>query len=133
MGPLSQIEREYNTILDDADSTNRDNTSELCMMLSGKPFSRWPISKSKLTPKPALGAHWFQITVTWIKERILGRDKKHRGGPGRVGEGEDIMSKSTWKQIPNQEASKKNNLSREQHSKQANIRYGKLWKVTQKV
>ena len=30
--------------------------------------------------KPALGAHWFQITVTCIKERIVGRDKKWGGG-----------------------------------------------------
>ena len=47
------------------------------------------------------------------------------------------MSTSTWKQIPNQKASKtkkkKDDISREQHSKQDNIRQGKLWKVTQKV
>ena len=27
-------------------------------------------------PKPALGAHWFQTTVTYIKEIVVDRDKK---------------------------------------------------------
>ena len=46
------------------------------------------------------------------------------------------MSASTSTQIPNQKASnnekKKKDISREQHSKQANIRQGKLRKVSQK-
>ena len=40
---------------------------------------------------------------------------------------------STSTKIPNQKPSKKNDISREQHSKQANIRQGKLLKVTQKT
>ena len=36
------------------------------------------------------------------------------------------MSNSTSTQMPNQIASKKPDISREQHSKQANIRQGKL-------
>ena len=31
-------------------------------------------------PKQALGARWFQITVTCVKERIVGREKKSGGG-----------------------------------------------------
>ena len=44
-----------------------------------------------------------------------------------------IMSMSTSTQILNQKASKKQkpDISHEQHSKQANIRQEKLWKVTQ--
>ena len=45
---FSQMKREYNTILDDAVSANRVPISEVYMMLSGKLFSRSPISKSKL-------------------------------------------------------------------------------------
>ena len=40
-----------------------------------------------------------------LKGKILGRDKKHRGGPGGGGWGVVIMSASTCKQIPNQKAS----------------------------
>ena len=62
----------------------------------------------------------------------MGSNKKHGGGPG----GEDgvvIMSTSTSTQIPNQKTGQKTDISREQRSKQANIRQEKLWKVTQKV
>ena len=34
-------------------------------------------------PKPALGAHRFQITVACIKERIVGKDKNIGAGWGR--------------------------------------------------
>ena len=46
------------------------------------------------------------------------------------------MSTSTPTQISNQKAAKtkeKTDIRREQHSKQANIRQEKLWKITQKV
>ena len=56
--------------------------AKLCMMLSGKRFSRWPISKTKLLNATALGAHWFQITVTCVKKRIVGRRKINREGEG---------------------------------------------------
>ena len=37
-----------------------------------------------MAPKPAIGAHWFQTTVTCIKERIACRDeKKHWEGGSR--------------------------------------------------
>ena len=39
--------------------------------------------------EPALGAHWFQITVTYVKERIQGGDEtkkpKREGRGGGVG------------------------------------------------
>ena len=50
-------------------------------MLSGELFSRWPIHKTKLLNGTEITfrcAHWFQITVTCVKERIVGRDKKKR-------------------------------------------------------
>ena len=43
------------------------------------------------------------------------------------------MSTSTSTQIPDQKASKKTDISREQHSKQANIRQEKLRKVKQNI
>ena len=43
------------------------------------------------------------------------------------------MSTSTSEQIPNQKAKSKTDISCEQHSKQANIRQAKLWKVAQQV
>ena len=66
----------------------------------------------------------------------MGRDKKHRGGTLRVGRGgvfflHQLENKSlTRKQA---KKTKTADISREQHSKQANIRQGKLRKVTQKV
>ena len=50
----------------------------------------------------------------YLKERIVGRDKNKGAGWEGV-----IMSASTSTQIPNQKASKKTDISREQHSKQA--------------
>ena len=47
-----------------------------------------------------LGAHLFQITVTCVKQRIVGRKKN--GGGKKV-----ILSTSTSTQIPNQKTSKK--------------------------
>ena len=48
-----------------------------------------------------LGAHLFQITVTCVKQRIVGREKN--GGGGK----KVILSTSTSTQIPNQKTSKK--------------------------
>ena len=31
---------------------------------------------TKTTRKPGLGAHWFQITVTCVRQRNVGRDEK---------------------------------------------------------
>ena len=52
--------------------------------------------------------------------------------------GRGLVTTSTSAQIPNQKTSnnekeEKKNIIREQHSKQANIRQGKLGKVSQKV
>ena len=49
MDGFSQMKREYNTTLDDADSANRNPTSH--MMLSGKLFSRWPINGTETSFK----------------------------------------------------------------------------------
>ena len=67
--------------------------------------------------KPALGAHWFQITVTCVKQRIVGKEKIGKGGEGKI----VILPTSTSTQIPQHKTSKK-------HSKQA-IRQGKLRKI----
>ena len=44
-----------------------------------------------------------------------------------------IMSTCTSTQIPNQKTRKETDISRKQHSKQANLTHGKLCKVTQKI
>ena len=71
----------------------------------------------------------------------MGKGKNIAAGRNR-GEGVVIMSTSISTQISNQKAAKKQTnkqtnkkteISREQHSKQANIRQEKLWKITQKV
>ena len=85
-----------------------------------------------MAPKPALGAHWFQITVTCVKQRIVGKEKKQ--GAGKGGVKIVILSTSTSTQIPNHKISKKrkkkNDVSK-QHSKQA-IRQGS-WEKLQNV
>ena len=58
-------------------------------------------------PKPALGVHWFQIIVTYIKERILGRDKNIGVGRGWV----VTMSTSTSKASKTNPTSAVNNTA----------------------
>ena len=55
--------------------------------------------------KPVLGARWFQISVTCVKERVVGGDKKNREG-GR-GDKIVILSTSSSSQIPNHKTSNK--------------------------
>ena len=56
-----------------------------------------------------MGAHWFQISVTCFKEKIVFREEKKweggRGGGGKI----VILPKSTSPQIPNNKTSKKKN------------------------
>ena len=78
-----------------------------------------------------IGAHWFQITVTCVKERIVGKDEKRPKnweGAGKI----VILSTSTSTQIPNYKTSRKKKKERsKQHSKQA-IRQGS-WVELQNV
>ena len=77
-----QMKREYNTTLDDADYANRNNfvpsQSFTCSMLTGKLFSRSPITKCKLlnVTETSFRRALIQITVTCVKERIVGRNEK---------------------------------------------------------
>ena len=74
-----------------------------------------------------MGAHWFQISVTCIKEKIVcGEEKNWEGGRGgKI----VILPKSTSPQIPNNKTSKKKKHINKQHSRQV-IRQGKLRKIT---
>ena len=53
-----------------------------------------------------MGAHWFQISVTCIIEKIVFREEKNWEG-GRGGGKIVILPKSTSPQIPNNKTSKK--------------------------
>ena len=74
--------------------------------------------------------HWFQITVTCVEERIVGRDKKYREGGGKIVILSTLLHKSlTTKQAKEEEISKQN-------SKQAIIqgRRGRgMWMIIAKV
>ena len=85
-------------ILDDTDNANRKNFVPLQSLT-------WcsPGNFSQGDQEPALGAHWFQITITCVKERIEGGDEtknqRGRGGGGWI----EILSTVTSTQILNHE------------------------------
>ena len=68
------------------------------------------------------------ITVTRVKERIMGREKIGNGGRGGGGK-IVILSTATSPKIPNHKTTPKKYGISKQHSKQA-IRQGKLRKIT---
>ena len=77
-----------------------------------------------MVPKPALGAHRFQITVTCVRQRILGRKyttpyEKGGGAKTRIRE---MLSTASSSQIPNHDTTKKRCDISKQHSKQAKER-----------
>ena len=109
---FSQMKRQYNTILHDADSANSNNficpISKLHMLLSGKRFSRWPIHKTKLLTSTETSFRRALISNNChlcycVKERIVGREKSGGGGGGKI----VILSTSTSTQIPNHKTSSK--------------------------
>ena len=134
---FTQMKREYNSILDNVDSANRNNfvPSQSFTWSSLGNFShghQYLKVNFQTAPKPALGAHWFKITVAGIKERSVGRDqKKIIGKEGGRGGGCKIVILSTCAstQIPNHKTRKKKQDISKQHSKQV-IRQGKLRKTT---
>ena len=72
-----------------------------------------------MTNKIEAGADLVRTIITNIKQRIAGRDKDIRTGRG---EEIVIMSISASTQIPDRKPADKTEISREQHSKEANIK-----------
>ena len=114
-------------MLDVADSANSNNFV-LSKSFTSCSLGKWPISESKLlngtktSSRHALISNNCHLYCGWGQKHIRGRGAQLW-----------LYSTSTSTQIPNQKTSRKNDISRKQHSKQANITQGKCWKVTQKI